>query len=173
MYYKVGTIVNTHGIAGELRVVTITDFPEQRFKKGSQLAVFKDDKAPTPFDTITINSARQHKGFMLITLRGYDNINDVLKYKGTVLKVAEENLSDDDLEDGQYYYHQIIGLDVITEDGRKLGTIKEIMAPGANDVWVVARPDKEDLLLPVIDQVVKKVDLDAGQVTVELMEGLE
>ncbi|MCH5461460.1 ribosome maturation factor RimM [Lactobacillus sp. LC28-10] len=173
MYYKVGTIVNTHGIRGELRVVATTDFPEQRFKKGSQLALFKSDHDSKPVGTITINSSRQHKGFILITLAGYDNINDVLKYKGMVLKIAEENLTDDDLEDGQYYYHQIIGLKVLTEDGEELGTIKEIMAPGANDVWVVARPEKDDLLLPVIDQVVKKVDLAAGQVTVELMEGLE
>lgn len=173
MYYKVGTIVNTHGIRGELRVVATTDFPEQRFKKGSKLAVFKDDKATNPIDTITINSSRQHKGFTLITLAGFDNINDVLKYKGTVLKVAEENLTDNDLDDGQYYYHQIIGLNVVTEDGQTLGKIKEIMAPGANDVWVVERPGQDDLLLPVIDQVVKTIDLDAGQVTVELMEGLE
>lgn len=173
MYYKVGTIVNTHGIHGELRVVATTDFPEQRFKKGSQLALFKNDQDAKPVGTITINSSRQHKGFILITLAGYDNINDVLKYKGMVLKVAEENLSDDDLEDGQYYYHQIIGLKAVTEDGEELGTIKEILAPGANDVWVVARPGKDDLLLPVIDQVVKKVDLANGQVIVELMEGLE
>ncbi|HBF74098.1 MAG TPA: ribosome maturation factor RimM [Lactobacillus sp.] len=173
MYYKVGTIVNTHGIRGELRVVATTDFPEQRFKKGSQLALFKNEQDTKPVGTITINSSRQHKGFILITLAGYDNINDVLKYKGMVLKVAEENLSDDDLEDGQYYYHQIIGLKVVNEDGEELGTIKEILAPGANDVWVVSRPEKDDLLLPVIDQVVKKIDLAAGQVTVELMEGLE
>ena len=173
MYYKVGTIVNTHGIRGELRVVAETDFPKQRFKKGSQLALFKNDQDQKPIGTITINSARQHKGFILITLAGYDNINDVLKYKGLILKVAEENLSDDDLDAGQYYYHQIIGLNVVTEDGEQLGTIKEIMSPGANDVWVVARPGKDDLLLPVIEQVVKKIDLPAGQVIVELMEGWE
>lgn len=173
MYYKVGTIVNTHGIRGELRVVATTDFPEQRFKKGSQLALFKNEQDAKPVGTITINSARQHKGFILITLAGYDNINDVLKYKGMVLKVADENLSDNDLDDGQYYYHQIIGLKVVNENGEELGTIKEILAPGANDVWVVSRPEKDDLLLPVIDQVVKKIDIAAGQVTVELMEGLE
>lgn len=61
----------------------------------------------------------------------------------------------------------------MTEDGEQLGKIKEIMAPGANDVWVVTRADKDDLLLPVIDQVVKRVELDKHQVVVELMEGLE
>ncbi len=61
MYYKVGTIVNTHGIRGELRVVATTDFPQERFKKGSQLAVFKTEADQTPIETIKIASARQHK----------------------------------------------------------------------------------------------------------------
>ncbi|ANZ62107.1 ribosome maturation factor RimM [Secundilactobacillus paracollinoides] len=173
MYYKVGTIVNTHGIRGELKVVTTTDFPDQRFKKGSQLAVFKKESDQKPKQTITIASSRQHKGFMLITLEGVADINEVLPLKGTTLKVSDDNLSDSDLDDGQYYYHQIIGLAVVTEDGEHLGEIKEILAPGANDVWVVARPEKDDLLLPVIDQVVKRVELDKNQVVVELMEGLE
>lgn len=173
MYYKVGTIVNTHGIRGELKVVVSTDFPDQRFKKGSELAVFEKDTDTKPQQTVTIASARSHKGFMLITLAGYADINEVLPLKGTTLKVSDEQLSDSDLDDGQYYYHQIIGLDVVTEDGEQLGKIKEIMAPGANDVWVVTRADKDDLLLPVIDQVVKRVELDKHQVVVELMEGLE
>ncbi len=59
------------------------------------------------------------------------------------------------------------------EDGQTLGKIKEILAPGANDVWVVQRPGQRDLLLPVIDDVVKTVDLAAGTVTVELLEGLD
>ena len=62
---------------------------------------------------------------------------------------------------------------MVTTEGRELGKIKEILAPGANDVWVVARKQQSDLLLPVIDDVVKKVDLAAGRVEVELMEGLE
>lgn len=173
MYYKVGTIVNTHGIRGELRVVATTDFPQERFKKGSQLAVFKTEADQTPIETIKIASSRQHKGFILITLDGYSDINEVLKFKGLVLKVDESNLSDNDLDDGQYYYHQIIGLNVVTEDGEKIGEIKEIMAPGANDVWVVKRPHQDDLLLPVIDQVVKQVDLENNQVIVTLMEGLD
>ncbi|GAA3615473.1 ribosome maturation factor RimM [Secundilactobacillus similis] len=173
MYYKVGTIVNTHGIRGELRVVATTDFPKERFRKGSQLGVFKQESDAQPVKTVTIASSRQHKGFILITLAGYGDINTVLPLKGMTLKVAETELTDNDLDDGQYYYHQIIGLDVVTETGEHLGKIKEIMAPGANDVWVVERPEKDDLLLPVIDQVVKTVDLEAHQVTVELMEGLD
>lgn len=173
MYYNVGKIVNTHGIRGELKVVSTTDFPEERFKKGSQLAVFKNNNDQTPFQTVTLTAARNHKGFTLLTFDGYDDINTVLPFKGMVLKVADNQLTENDLDEGEYYYHQIIGLTVVDLEGQVIGTVKEIMAPGANDVWVVERFDKSELLLPVIKQVVRQVDLVNRRVEVDLMEGLD
>ena len=97
-------------------------------------------------------------------------INDVEKYKGCSLKIAEENLTD--LDDGEFYYHEIIGLDVY-EGNTLIGQVKEILQPGANDVWVVKRKGKKDLLLPYIPPVVLDVDVAAGRIEVELMEGLD
>ena len=166
-YYHVGKIVNTHGIRGEVRVVPITDFMDDRFQNGKQLFIEKNhDYIP-----VTVEKARPHKGMELVKFEGLYNINDVQTFRDCYLSVTEEQQSD--LEDGEYYYHQIIGLDVVTNDGRELGKIKEIMSPGANDVWVVERSGKQDLLLPVIKDVIKDVDLDKHLVTVELMEGLE
>ena len=167
-YYDVATIVKTHGIKGELQVISLTDFPEERFQPGSQLFIEKDDGQ---HQEVEVESARPHKQFMLIKLKGYDNINDVLQFTKKKLQVSEDQ--QDDLPQGQYYYRQIVGLDVKTTDGQLLGQIKEIMPTGANDVWVVARPNKEDLLLPAIPDVIKEVNLDDGLVIVELMEGLE
>ena len=144
-----------------------TDFVAERFAKGQDLYL---QQAGEPLK-LTVESARQHKGFILVKFVGYDNINDVQAFRDHELMVSGKDQQP--LEDGQYYYHQIIGLSVKTVDGEELGTIKEILSPGANDVWVVQRDGKKDLLLPVIDDVVKDVDLDAGEVTVELMEGLE
>ena len=110
-----------------------------------------------------------HNMATLLLNNGY--INDVEQFRDHKLMVSADDQQP--LDYGQYYYHQIIGLDVETTDGRHLGKIKEILSPGANDVWVVERPEKRDLLLPVIDDVVKNVDLDKNLVTVELMEGLE
>lgn len=166
-YYHVGKIVNTHGIKGEVRVVPITDFAEQRFQVGSQL-IIETESRQIP---VTVESARPHKGMELVKFAGLDNINDVQQYRNCFLSVSEDQ--QDDLADGQYYYHQIIGLAVETQDGRHLGQIKEILSPGANDVWVVNRPGKNDLLLPVIKDVIKQVDLDHHKVIVELLEGLE
>ena len=120
---------------------------------------------------LEVAGARQHKGMWLVKFKGYDNINDVQSFRDHELMVTEDEQQP--LEEGQYYYHQIIGLTVKTLEGRELGVIKEILSPGANDVWVVKRAGQSDLLLPVIDDVVKNVDLDKGEVDVELMEGLE
>ena len=166
-FYNVDKIVNTHGIRGDVRVMPTTDFVAERFAKGQDLYL---QQAGEPLK-LTVESARQHKGFILVKFVGYDNINDVQAFRDHELMVSGKDQQP--LEDGQYYYHQIIGLSVKTVDGEELGTIKEILSPGANDVWVVQRDGKKDLLLPVIDDVVKDVDLDAGEVTVELMEGLE
>ncbi|WP_283588132.1 ribosome maturation factor RimM [Limosilactobacillus viscerum] len=166
-FYNVGKIVNTHGIRGEVRVMATTDFIKERFAPEKKLYL---QTAGEPLE-LTVEKARQHKGFVLVKFVGYDNINDVEKFRDHELLVSGEDQQP--LEDGQYYYRQIIGLTVKTVDGEELGKIKEIMSPGANDVWVVDRPGKDELLLPVIDDVVKKVDLANQQVIVELMEGLE
>ena len=98
------------------------------------------------------------------------HINDIEKYKGHSLKVAEENLND--LDEGEFYYHEIIGLEVYEGDNL-IGTIKEILQPGANDVWVVKRKGKRDLLLPYIPPVVLNIDIPNNRVDVELLEGLD
>ena len=166
-YLTVGKIVNTQGIKGEVRVISSTDFPEKRYQKGAQLTLFRDNQEPL---LLTIDSHRKHKTFDLLSFDGYASINDVENFRDGILKVAEENLTD--LAENEYYYYEIIGLTVIDEAGKVLGKIKEILAPGANDVWVVARKVKADLLLPYIESVVKKIDLDKQQVMVELPEGL-
>ncbi|MFU1850434.1 ribosome maturation factor RimM, partial [Enterococcus faecium] len=74
--------------------------------------------------------------------------------------------------ENEYYYHEIIGLTVIDEQARELGKIKEILSPGANDVWVVQRKGKKDALIPYIESVVKQIDLDKGEVHIEIPEGL-
>lgn len=167
-YFNVGRIVNTQGLQGELRVLSVTDFAEERFKKGSVLALF-DSKDNFVMD-VEVASHRKHKNFDIVKFKGLYHINDVEKYKEHSLKIAEENLSD--LAEDEFYYHEIIGLDVYENDVL-IGQIKEILQPGANDVWVVKRQGKRDLLLPYIPPVVLKVDVTNKRVDVELLEGLD
>ena len=167
-YFNVGKIVNTQGLQGEMRVLSVTDFAEERFKKGNRLALF--DKKDQFVMDVEIASHRKVKNFDIIKFKGMYHINDIEKYRDFSLKVAEEDLTD--LEDGEFYYHEIIGLEVYEND-LLLGTIKEILQPGANDVWVVKRKGKRDLLLPYIPPVVLGIDIEQGWVDVEIPEGLD
>ena len=167
-YFNVGKIVNTQGLQGEMRVLSVTDFAEERFKKGNKLALF--DKKDQFVMDVEIASHRKAKNFDIIKFKGMYHINGIEKFRDFSLKVAEENLTD--LEDGEFYYHEIIGLEVYENDVL-LGTIKEILQPGANDVWVVKRKGKRDLLLPYIPPVVLGIDIEQGRVDVEIPEGLD
>ena len=167
-YFNVGKIVNTQGLQGEMRVLSVTDFAEERFKKGNTLSLF--DKKDQFIMDVEIASHRKVKNFDIIKFKGMYHINDIEKYRDFSLKVAEEDLTD--LEDGEFYYHEIIGLEVYENDVL-LGTIKEILQPGANDVWVVKRKGKRDLLLPYIPPVVLGIDIEQGRVDVEIPEGLD
>ncbi|WAA13623.1 ribosome maturation factor RimM [Fervidibacillus halotolerans] len=167
-YYKVGKIVNTHGIRGEVRVISVTDFPEQRYKKGSKLYLFLTPEKP-PIE-LEVNSWRKHKNFDLLTFTGYHSINDVEPLKGGILKVSEKELSP--LSDGEYYFHEIIGCKVMTTDNQHMGVITNILTPGANDVWVVKGEDGKEYYIPYIGEVVKEINVEDQVVRIEPMEGL-
>jgi 16S rRNA processing protein RimM len=166
--YNVGKIVNTQGIKGELKVLLQTDFPETRFQKGNKLILVDPDKLTEL--VVEVEFGRLQKNVYIVKFVGFNDINLVEKYKGWMIKVPASALLE--LEEDQYYYHEIIGCSVVTEDGEKLGTVTDILTPGANDVWVVTRPVGKPVLLPVIDDVVLKVDVAAKQILVYIMEGL-
>ncbi|UJW58175.1 ribosome maturation factor RimM [Bacillus sp. A116_S68] len=168
-WLNVGKIVNTHGIHGEVRVISRTDFQEERYSTGNTLYI-KTENERLP---VTVAKWRQHKQFDLITFEGFDNVNEVEKFKGSLLQVDATTLQDQLAED-EFYYHQIIGLRVETVDGRLVGTVKEILSPGANDVWVIAPAEEKgkDILIPYIESVVKSIILEENKVIIEPMEGL-
>ncbi len=167
-WFNVGKIVNTHGIKGEVRVISSTDFPEERFAKGNPLYLFQKDEKESV--EVIVSSHRVHKNFNLLTFEGYHNVNEVDKFKGSTLKVPEEQQGK--LDDGEFYYHEIIGCSVITTEGELIGKVKEIISTGANDVWVIQRHGEKDVLIPYIEQVVKDINIDQKEITIQVMEGL-
>lgn len=160
--------MNTQGLQGEVRVMPTTDFAQERFAKGAVLALF--DEKDNYVQDLKVKSGRPQKSFYVVKFDGFYHINDVEKYKGFSVKIAQENQTA--LDDGEFYYHEIIGCEVYEHDVL-IGKISEILQPGANDVWVVKRDGKRDLLLPYIPPVVLKVDVANQRVEVEIMEGLD
>ncbi|WP_042456330.1 ribosome maturation factor RimM [Neobacillus dielmonensis] len=167
-WFNVGKIVNTHGVKGEVRIISKTDFPEQRYQPGNKLFLFLP-KAQAPIE-LTVKSHRTHKNFDLLVFEGYENMNEVEKFKEGILKVPESQLTD--LEEDEFYFHEIIGCRVVTTSGNEIGKITEILTPGANDVWVVKDAHGKEVLIPYIQDVVQKVDVQEKLVTIEPMEGL-
>jgi 16S rRNA processing protein RimM len=168
-WFNVGKVVNTHGIKGEIRVISSTDFPEERYKIGNTLFLFMDEKKE-PIE-LKVATHRSHKNFELLTFEGHQDINIVEKFKGGVLKVPESQLNP--LEaDNEFYFHEIIGCDVFTIDGVEIGRIKEILTPGANDVWVIKGKGGKEILIPFIEPVVKQIDVKNKKILIEPMEGL-
>lgn len=167
-YVKVGEIVNTHGIKGEVRISNMTDFPDQRFAVGNTLYLEEEEDCYLP---LIVTSHRIHKKFDLLTFESYSNINEVLDWVGRNLFIEEDQQSS--LEENSFYIHEIMGLDVVDENNNSIGQIQEVQTMASNDVWVVKREHKKDLLLPIIKNVIKSVDVEAGRVVVCIPEGLE
>lgn len=165
-YLTVGEIVNTHGIRGEVKVFPRTDFSEQRFVKGNKLLIeFQGELIES-----TIHTARLHKNVYIILLDGYQNINEVEKFKGCLVMVPASDKIE--LDTDEYYVFEIVGCSVVTDQGEEIGTITEVLKPGANDVWVAERKNKQPVYIPVIDDVVLKVDIKDKIIVIEPMEGM-
>lgn len=169
-WLAVGVIVKPQGLRGEVRVKSKTDFPELRFAIGSVLTLFHD-KLNTPL-RVTVEQSRPHKGVYVVKFREFHSIEQVEPLRGAEIKISAEEAHE--LEEHTYYFHEIIGCEVFATDGERVGVIKEILQPGANDVWVVKRDaGKKDLYLPYIPDVIKQVFPEQKRVVFEWMEGLE
>lgn len=166
-YMVVGLITGVHGLKGEVKVELHTDFPE-RFAPGVLLLIGDE------LTEGTIANVRPHKNQILLTLEGVHNRDEAEALRGQWLFVDEEDAVE--LEDDTYWVHDIVGMSVQTEDAQLLGTVKEVIFTGANEVYVVAPEPSvnqgKDLLLPAIADVVQKVDLSANLMIVRLLPGL-
>jgi len=162
-YLVVGFLRRPHGVKGEILMDMHTDFPE-RLKTG--MTVFLgDDRQP-----MVLTSRRPHAKGMLIRFRGVKTPEDAGLYRNTWVYVPTANRPE--LPDGEYYHHQLIGLNVVTDEGRELGTLTDIIETGANDVYVVRDADGRETLLPAIPAVVLEVQLADRQMRVHLLDGL-
>ena len=167
MRLKVGKIVNTHSLRGEVKVISSTDFEEQRFEKGTELLITRGNQV---VKEVTVESYRTHKNNLLVKFVGIDSIEEAEKLKNLQIKIDSDNIGE--LEENEFYFHEIIGCEVFDENGKSLGEISEILTPGANDVWVMKSQNGKEILIPYIEDVVKKIDVEHKKIDIEVMEGL-
>ncbi|MBI3971267.1 MAG: 16S rRNA processing protein RimM [Chloroflexi bacterium] len=161
-WIAVGQVLGAFGPSGELRVQPFSRSPE-RFCHLRRVYV-GEERVPA-----RITHRRLHPPGIILRLNTVTSREQARALFGTYLYVPESEAVP--LPEGEYFVHQIIGLNVITTDGQPLGTVKEVLHTGSNDVYVV-RGERGEILLPAIKEVIKQVDLDAGTLLVELTPGL-
>ncbi|BBF42203.1 16S rRNA processing protein RimM [Lachnospiraceae bacterium KM106-2] len=162
---RVGVISSTHGVRGEVKVFPTTD-DVTRFKtlKNVILDTGREQIA------LEITNVKFFKQFAILKFKGYDNINDIEKYKGKDLYVQREDAVE--LEEDEYYIADVIDCKVVTDEDKELGTLVDVMETGANDVLVVKTNDGKEILLPYIDDCVLNVDIEKKEILVHIMPGL-
>ena len=162
---QVGVITTTHGVRGEVKVFPTTDDPN-RFKslKHVLLDTGREKKS------LEVQGVKFFKQFVILKFKGIDNINDIEMYKKRELWIPREEAQE--LEEDEYYIADLIGMDVVLEDGSKFGTLKDVMETGANDVYVVEDAKGEEILLPAIRECILDVDVEKNVMTIHLMKGL-
>jgi len=162
----VGKIVGAHGIKGYLKLFSFAESMDL-LAPGKDLVLRREGK---PVGTFRVRVARPHKRVVLLALEGVESIEAAEQWIGCELFVDKTSLPE--LEDGGYYWHQIIGMEAFTLENRRLGRVEAIIPTGGNDVYVV-REGKQEILIPAIDSVVKDIDLKDRVMRVDLPEGLE
>lgn len=155
---------------GEIRVDVLTDFPERRFAPGSRLflGAAQDDPAPRPVEVL---AARPHKSWLLVALDVAADRAAAATMTGHFLLVPAEDAGE--LEPETYYPHELIGCEVVTDAGESLGRVESILETGSADVLAVRRDGaSREVLLPMIGDVVRAIDVAGRRIEVTLLPGL-
>ncbi len=164
-WIEVGTIFRKHGVRGEVKVYPLTDSP-RRFLELTEVVIEAPGGEHFP---VEIDRVRFQQDRLILHFAGKDHLEDIEPFlKGQILipRVQAQTLPE-----GRYHHADILGIFVVTEEGMNLGRIAEILETGSNDVYVVRKGEKE-ILIPAIEEVVRKVDLQKGEMIIHVMEGL-
>lgn len=157
MYIYIGKIVNTHGIKGEVRILSDIEYKNEIFKKGNFLYIGADKTK------LTINTYRVHKNFDMVTFDGINDINEVLKYKNELVYIKKEEINIDG-----YFDYELIGMEVYTD--KSIGKVISIQSNGKQKLLEIE--GKKIYLIPKVDAFIKKIDLENRIIYINLIEGL-
>lgn len=159
----IGTVIAPHGVRGDIRIMPHTDRPEQFLKLKTLLL--------SDGTSLKITSARFHKSMVLMKCQGVETMNDADLLRGKKVLINSEDLPK--LGEGEYYVADLIGLPVLDVAGTQLGTLKDVISTGSNDVYVIAVPEGKDILVPALKKHVKEINVHDRRIVVELPEWTE
>lgn len=158
-YIYIGDIVNTHGIKGELKILSHFKYKNNVFIKDTPIYIGKNKEKQI------INSYRKHKIFDMITLLGFNDINEVLKYKGEPVYIDKNEIKIDGILN-----EDLINMDVYNDESF-IGKVTDILNNGVYDILVIEK-EKSKNLIPNIDEFIKKIDLENKKIQINMIEGL-
>lgn len=162
---RVGVITSTHGVHGEVKVFPTTD-DASRFKKLKTVILDTGREQMT----LSIESVKFFKNLVILKFKEFHDINEVEKYKGKDLLIRRDQAVK--LGPDENFIADLIGLKVVTDEGKEFGTMKDVLQTGANDVYVIEGTDGKEYLFPAIKQCILNVDLERQEITVHIMDGL-
>jgi 16S rRNA processing protein RimM len=162
---EIGKIVRPHGIAGRMKV--LSHLESQDVLTGlAEVSVGRKVQEAVVFP---LEAVQPGKGSFILKLKGIEDRDAAARYKGLSVWMTSDGMKK--LPEGEYYWRDIIGLQVVTEEGDALGRIESVFPTGSNDVYVCRNGEKE-ILLPAIEEVVRKIDMDRRIMVVRLLKGL-
>lgn len=163
VFVVIGKFRKPHGIRGEIRMSVLTEFPEL-IEEDQQIYVGQN------YQPYKIKSLRWHGGDLLVSLEEMADRTAVEIFRNIMVYMKSEDMPAP--QEGEYYLHQLLGIEVITDQGEKLGRLKEVILTGANDVYLVDSPEGKEILLPAIQEVVLDVNLEERTMLVHIIPGL-
>ena len=165
-YIRIGKMINTHGIKGEVKIYSYSDFDDERYVKGNQVWM-KHGEQMIP---LTVKSYRVHKGFPLVSFEELADINAVEPYRNCELFITDDMR--EELEEG-YYYDELENLEAFDHNGNRLGvTVGIEETNGAQDNLRILMDNGKTFLVPYIDEFIEEVDLDNEKIIIHMQEGL-
>ena len=164
-FLRVGVISSTHGVRGEVKVFPTTDDPT-RFKKLKEVILDTGREKKT----LEIEQVKFFKNQVILKFKGFNNIDEILPYKGKDLLIPREEAVP--LGENENFIADLIDMEVVTDEGKALGTLIDVMETGANDVYIIDSLEHGEVLIPAIRECILDVDMDEERMTIHLMEGL-
>ncbi|AOY77337.1 ribosome maturation factor RimM [Clostridium formicaceticum] len=162
-YLKVGKILNTHGLKGEMKIFSLTDYDE-RFEELEWVYIEGYE------ERFYINKVKYRPKDILLSFKDYGDINLVEKFKGRYLLIDESQKRD--LPEDTYYIADIIGLAVYTLQDEYLGKVVQVLQAGSNEVYIIKDDKGKEIMIPAVKEFMPEISLEKGKIIVRPIEGM-